>query len=91
MGKILAFVNMVGFVMQYNLGKKPNSPKQVLGASRAFACRQTCRRERWLCGRCVGWHGQSQLDLTSPFNFVLRGYFLSPGNAVKSQNQSGDG
>lgn len=69
--------------------KNPNSPKQVIGASRAFACRQTCRREQ-TDQQYVGRHGQSQLDLTSPFNCVLCGYVVSPSNAVKSLNRSGN-
>lgn len=71
--------------------KNPNSPKQITGASRAFACRQTCRQEQWSDRQCVGRRGQSQLDLTSPFNYVLCGYYLSPSNAVKSLNRSDNG
>lgn len=69
--------------------KKLNSPKKVVGASRAFACRQICRRECWSDRQSVERHGQSQLDLPSPFNYVLCGCLLSPRNAVESLNRSG--
>lgn len=71
--------------------KNPNSPKQVIGASRAFACRQTSRREQWSHRQCVRTHGESQLDLTSPFKYALCCYFLPPSNAVKSLSRSGNG
>lgn len=90
MGKTLAFVNMVGFVMQLNL-KKPKQPQTRYWCQQSI-CLQTDLQER-SDGQnsSAGKHRQPQLDLASPFNCVLHGFFLSPSNSVKCKNRSDNG